>query len=355
MPIMPLAKLGARMALMLGPEQAHRATVQALSLGLGPKVSPLPAADAQLLKTSLAGLNFPNPLGLAPGFDKNAEVANAVLALGFGFAEIGAVTPRPQAGNARPRVFRLSEDGAVINRYGFNNEGLAAIAARLAKRPRIGIVGANLGANKDSADPGADYVAGIEALSNLIDFFTVNVSSPNTPGLRALQSKEALQDILERVLAARDDQAAKVPVFLKIAPDLTDADKADIAEVARALKIDGLVVSNTTIIRPDSLVGQDREERGGLSGRPLFEMSTKLLAEFYGELGADVPLIGVGGVACARDAYDKILAGAQLVQLYTAMVYQGPDLASKILSELPGLLRADGFDHVSAAVGKNAH
>jgi dihydroorotate dehydrogenase len=342
------AELGAKLVLAFDAETAHRLTLRMAQSGLGPRVR---IGDARLL-TRVAGIDFPNPLGLAAGFDKNAEAPDAMLDLGFGFVEIGAVTPRPQAGNARPRVFRLRADGAVINRLGFNNDGLDAVAARLrVRRKRRGVIGANLGANKDSADRAADYVKGVKALAGLVDFYTVNVSSPNTPGLRALQDKAALSDLMARVHGARDDTAPRTPVFLKIAPDLADEDKADIAAVAQEMTLDGLVISNTSLARPAHLQSPKAREAGGLSGKPLFAPSTALLREFHAALGGATPLIGVGGVSCARDAYDKILAGASLVQLYTALVYEGPGLPARILKGLRDMLDADGFKTVADAVG----
>ena len=346
-----LANLGAKALTALDAETAHRLTVRLLNAGLGPKA----AVETPRLGVELAGLSFPNPLGLAAGFDKNAEAPDAALDMGFGFVEVGAVTPRPQAGNPRPRVFRLRDDAAVINRYGFNNDGLEVIAARLKARQRRGVVGANLGANKDSEDRTEDYAACIKALAGSVDFYTVNISSPNTPGLRALQGKDALADLLTRVLAACEATGDPTPVFLKIAPDLTDEDKADIAETVRALAIDGLIVSNTTIDRPATLRSRHVEEAGGLSGKPLFAPSTNLLREFYGELKGVGPLIGVGGVSSARDAYEKILSGASLVQLYTALVYEGPGLPMRILRELPAFLDADGFENIADAVGAGHH
>ncbi len=341
------ADFAARAATTLDPETAHRLTIRMLKTGLGPKAR----LRDQRLAVSVAGIDFPNPLGLAAGFDKDAEAPNAMLDLGFGFVEVGAVTPRPQFGNPRPRVFRLWKDEAVINRYGFNNDGLEVIARRLKRRRRKGVVGVNLGANKDSDDRIADYETGVKGLAGLVDFYTVNISSPNTPGLRALQGKDALADLMKRVLAARDDATAGTPVFLKIAPDLTDEDKADIAGVARELALDGLIISNTTIARPDTLKSARAKEAGGLSGKPLFAPSTELLREFYRAVGKQTPLIGVGGVASPRDAYEKILAGAALVQLYTAMVYEGPGLPARILRGLPDLLKTDGFETVADAVG----
>ncbi|MBB5517260.1 quinone-dependent dihydroorotate dehydrogenase [Amphiplicatus metriothermophilus] len=350
-----LADAAARALRLLDPETAHRLTVRALAAGFGPR--PDIPADPRL-ETSVAGLRFSNPLGLAAGFDKNAEAADAMLDLGFGFVEVGAVTPRPQPGNPRPRVFRLTEDLAVVNRYGFNNDGLEAVAARLAARarrgPRRGVVGVNLGVNKDSEDRAGDYVEGVKRLEGLVDFYTVNVSSPNTPGLRALQGKTALARLLAQTLAARDALRTPAPVFLKVAPDLTDADKADIADCARAYGVDGLIVSNTTIARPEALKSPRAREAGGLSGAPLFGPSTALLREFRQTLGDAVPLIGVGGIFSARDAYRKILAGASLIQLYTALVYEGPGLVRRILRELPGYLAADGFARLREAVGADA-
>ncbi len=342
-----LADLGAKALTALDPETAHRLTIRMLKSGKGPKAR----VNAPQLSIRVAGMDFPNPLGLAAGFDKNAEAADAMLDLGFGFVEAGAVTPRPQPGNPRPRVFRLRDDAAVINRYGFNNDGLEKIAMRLARRKKRGLVGANLGANKDSADRVEDYVKGVAALSGLVDFYTVNISSPNTPGLRALQDKAALRELMVRVIAERDRAAPATPVFLKVAPDLADEDKADIAAVVTEQRIDGLIVSNTTIARAARLRSRFASEAGGLSGKPLFAASTALLREFYAVLGGGTALIGVGGVSCARDAYEKILAGASLVQLYTAMIYEGPGLPARILKDLPGFLKADGFQTIADAVG----
>ena len=342
------ASLGAKAVQLLDPEDAHRATVRAMASPFAPRFH---VRSDPILATKVAGIEFKNPLGLAAGFDKNAEVPNAMLRLGFGFVEVGAVTPRPQPGNERPRVFRLKEDEAVINRYGFNNEGLEKIAARLARRRRIGVVGVNLGANKDSGDRIEDFVAGVRRLEGLVDFYTVNISSPNTPGLRALQDKAALVEVLSRVIAARDALTAKAPVFLKIAPDLADADKADIASAAVERKVDALIVSNTTTARPSSLKSAHASERGGLSGKPLFAPSTELLAEFYGALKGRIPLVGVGGVSSLDDAYEKIRAGASLVQLYTALIFKGPALVATLIEGLPKRLKAEGFASVAEAVG----
>lgn len=340
--------IGARAAGLLDPETAHRATVRLMASPLAPRIAV--RADPRLSIT-VAGLEFAHPLGLAAGFDKNAEVPDAMLRLGFSFVETGAVTPRPQEGNPRPRVFRLKEDEAVINRYGFNNDGLEKIAARLARRKRTGIVGVNLGANKDSADRIEDFVAGIRRLDGLVDFYTVNISSPNTPGLRALQDRAALAELLSRVLGARGALQGRAPVFLKIAPDLSDGDKADIASAAVKFSVDALIVSNTTIARPASIKSPFASEKGGLSGRPLFAPSTALLKEFSRTVKGEIPLIGVGGIFSLEDAYAKIRAGASLLQLYTALVYKGPAVVADIVEGLPERLKADGFQRLSEAVG----
>lgn len=347
----------------LPAETAHGLTIRALKMGLWPGKA---KAAYPGLGMDLWGLHFPNPVGLAAGFDKNGEVPDRMLKLGFGFAEVGTVTPRPQPGNARPRLFRLVEDRAVINRFGFNNEGLEALAARLEARRNhtdtAGIVGGNVGANKDSADPVTDYVAGIQRLYGLVDYFTVNVSSPNTPGLRNLQHKEALDRLLAAVLEARAQAHARqnaglkaeggpVPLLLKIAPDLSEAEQADIAETALERGVDGMIVSNTTVERPQDLQSRHKAEGGGLSGAPLFDPSTKVLANIYRLTGGKLPLVGVGGISNARQAYAKIRAGASLVQIYSAMVYEGPGLAARICEGLADLLANDGFDSVSDAVG----
>lgn len=345
------AQLGSKAVQILDAEDAHRATVRFMASPLAPRLC---VRSDPMLRSRVAGVDFPNPLGLAAGFDKNAEAPDAMLRLGFGFVEVGAVTPRPQAGNERPRVFRLTADEAVINRYGFNNEGLDVIAARLRKRRRRGVVGVNLGANKDSADRIADYVAGVVALEGLVDFYTVNISSPNTSGLRALQDRKALDELLTRVIAARDALKERAPVFLKVAPDLADADKADIAGAVVDHRIDALIVSNTTIARPQGLVSAHAGEKGGLSGKPLFLPSTALLREFYGALKGKTPLIGVGGVSSLDEAYVKIRAGASLVQLYTGLIFKGPRLIADIIEGLPARLRADGFATLADAIGAGA-
>jgi dihydroorotate dehydrogenase len=332
----------------IDPEAAHRLAIRALRAGLVPRQH---LADETILQQELWGLRFSNPVGLAAGFDKHAEASDALLDQGFGFVEIGGVTPKPQPGNPRPRLFRLTEDEAVINRMGFNSDGLEVVRARLAARKRRGIVGVNLGKNKEQTDAAADYVAGAVAFAPHADFLVINVSSPNTPGLRALQSRAALADLIGRVRAALAALPASPPLLLKVAPDLTEEDRRDIAAVALESGLDGLIVSNSTLARPATLRSGHREETGGLSGRPLFEASTALLGEFYRLTGGRIPLVGVGGIASGRDAYRKIRAGASLVQLYSALVFQGPGLAAAIRRDLAAALRADGFRSVAEAVG----
>ena len=338
---------------LLDPETAHGLAVRALELGLTPRPA---SVDDPVLHTTLWGLDFPNPVGLAAGFDKDARVHDQMLAQGFGFVEVGSITPDPQPGNDKPRLFRLEQDGAVINRMGFNSEGHAASMARLQTRDRArGIVGVNLGKNKHTEDAAADYEIGARHFGPLADFMVVNVSSPNTPGLRALQGPAVLRELLRRTKAALSDVCVgcqKPPLLLKIAPDLTDEDKADIAHVAVETGIDGLIVTNTTIERPKSLQSPHRGEGGGLSGRPLFATSTQVLREMYQATGGALPLVGVGGIEDGGGAYEKILAGASLVELYSAMVYQGPGLAARVNRELATLLKADGFAAINDAVGK---
>jgi dihydroorotate dehydrogenase len=324
----------------MDPERAHRATIQALRLRgalTAPKYSAL-----DLLPVRVAGIDFPNPVGLAAGLDKDGEAVPGLFGLGFGFVEVGTLTPRPQAGNPKPRLFRLVEDEAVINRFGFNNEGHEPAFARLSAIRAGGIIGVNIGANKDSADRIADYVAGIRRFHALASYFTANISSPNTPGLRDLQARESLAALLSAVIAARDEEAAKsgrrVPVFLKIAPDLTEEGMDDIAAEVLAHKLDGLIVSNTTLSR-DGLVDQRQAGKaGGLSGKPLFARSTAVLARMRRRVGSALPIIGVGGVSSAETALEKIRAGADLVQLYSGMVYGGPGLAGEVVSGLSTLL-----------------
>ena len=307
----------------LPAETAHRLAVRALAAGLGPRA----AADAPTLGVKL--WDFPNPVGIAAGFDKNAEAYAGLLRAGAGFVEVGTVTPRGQAGNAKPRLFRLPADGAVINRMGFNNQGMAAMARRLEGRDRsAGIVGVNIGRNKDGGD--SDYVTCFGSLAPLADYITVNVSSPNTPGLRDLQQRDALAALIDELQQARHRLGLTSPLLVKIAPDLTAEQRRDIAEVALASGLDGLVVSNTTIARPETLQSPARTEQGGLSGRPLFAPSTALLAEMHQMTEGKLPLIGAGGIASAEDACAKLEAGATLLQLYTALVYEGPGLLGDV-------------------------
>jgi len=332
----------------LPAETAHDLTLCLL------RQMPLPAprlADPPCLKVAALGLSFPNPVGLAAGFDKNAAVPGAMAKLGFGFVECGTVTPRPQAGNPRPRLFRLSEDRAVINRMGFNNGGMARAAENLKRRTGSGIVGINIGANKDSEDRIADYRAAFALLAPLADYVTVNISSPNTPGLRGLQNKEELTRLVGTVLEARG--GARKPVLVKIAPDLDETALDEIAAVALMSGLDGLIVSNTTIARPP-LKSRHAREAGGLSGAPLLMPSTQILKAMRQRAGNKLTLVGVGGIATGADAYAKIRAGASLVQLYTALVYDGPGLVGRIKSELAACLTRDGYDNVAEAVGVDA-
>lgn len=335
----------------LPPERAHALAMASLELGLAPRAR---LAGDSALQTQLAGLSLASPVGLAAGFDKDARALDALLGLGFGFVEAGTVTPRPQAGNPRPRLFRLEQDGALINRMGFNNAGLDAFARRLARRKAGGVVGANIGANKDSPDRIADYVLGLARVWPLASYVTVNVSSPNTPGLRGLQERGALEELLGRLSEARALAAAAhggKPLFLKVAPDLDDQAVRDIAELAAANAIDALIVANTTIERPASLRGKHRAEAGGLSGRPLAAHSTALTRSFAQALAGRAAVIGVGGVGSARDVLDKLEAGASAVQLYSAFVYAGPGLVSRLLRDLAALLRAEGYRTVADATG----
>ncbi|WP_310497009.1 quinone-dependent dihydroorotate dehydrogenase [Sandarakinorhabdus sp.] len=328
------------------PETAHNLTIAALRTGLLPR-SP---ADDPILATSLAGLALPNPIGLAAGFDKDVMVPDAALRLGFGFVECGSVTPRPQDGNPRPRLFRLAQDKAVINRFGFNNLGMEHAIARLkARAGRPGIVGINLGANKDSDDRASDYVTGITAAAHLASYVTVNISSPNTPGLRALQDGAALADLVARVMAARGDTG--VPLFVKVAPDQEDADYRVITRTLIDGGVDGLIVSNTTITRPP-LASRHAHEAGGLSGAPLKPLAQAALERFAAEAGGQLPLIAVGGIASGADAYARIRAGASAVQLYSALVYEGPGLVRRIKADLAALLRRDGFASIAEAAAR---
>jgi dihydroorotate dehydrogenase, subfamily 2 len=330
-----LFKIGRPSLFLFDPERAHGLSIAALKSGLVPSCN-VPQ-DPRLSQT-IADLAFPNPLGMAAGYDKNAEVPDALLRLGFGFAEVGTVTPKPQSGNPKPRIFRLERDGAVINRLGFNNEGHAAALAHLQARHGGGIVGVNIGANKDSEDRIADYVAGIHRFYGVASYFTANISSPNTPGLRDLQARDSLAALLKAVLAARDEQAEKSglrrPVFLKIAPDLTEEGMDDIASEVLASSLDGLIVSNTTLSREGLSDARLALEAGGLSGSPLFAKSTAVLARMRKRVGPGLPIIGVGGVSSVDTVLEKIRAGADLVQFYSSMVYEGPSLPGRIVRGL---------------------
>lgn len=331
------------------PERAHGLSLKALTAGL----VPLPGViTSDRLRTTVAGLDLPNPVGLAAGFDKNATVVGPLSRAGFGFVEVGAATPRPQPGNVKPRLFRLTEDRAAINRFGFNNEGAEAIGARLALRVRGAVpVGLNLGANKDSADKALDFARVLAVCGPHVDFATVNVSSPNTEKLRDLQGRAALSALLAGVMETRAALAQPIPVFLKIAPDLADDELAEIAEVALASGVAGIIATNTTLSR-EGLVSADKSQMGGLSGAPLFEKSTRVLAQLSVLTDGKLPLIGVGGIASAEEAFVKILVGASAVQFYTAMVYQGISLAAKIARGLDVLLEREGYANVADAVGK---
>ena len=341
---MSLYPLVRPLAFALDAERAHRLTIAALKL----VPAGAPARPDPVLKLRVAGLDFPNPVGLAAGFDKDGEVYSQMLGFGFGFVELGTVTPLPQAGNPKPRLFRLVEDRAVINRMGFNNRGSAAAAARLEGRRRSrGIVGANVGANKESRDRVADYVAGVRELGPLADYLTINISSPNTPGLRGLQDKAALDELLAAVVEAR---GAGPPLFLKVAPDLNSAEVDDIARVAIDRGIDGLIVGNTSLSRP-GLRSRRRGEAGGLSGAPLKLLALERLRDFRRATGGALPLIAAGGIENGVDAWDRIRAGASLVQLYTALVYEGPSLAGRIAAELKRLAALHGIASLSEIIG----
>lgn len=340
-------KLGVAALQRLDPETAHHAALKALRSGIVPTSG---VYSTPRLRVSLAGLELPNPVGLAAGFDKNAVALPALGKAGFGFVEVGAATPRPQPGNPKPRLFRLTEDQAVINRFGFNNDGAVVIATRLAQRPLGPIVGLNLGANKDSADRADDFAQVLRLCARNIDFATVNVSSPNTEKLRDLQGPDALRALLDGVMSVRAGLERPIPVFLKIAPDLDDEGLEGIAQVARATGIDAVIATNTTLSR-EGLKNRHAAEAGGLSGKPLFEKSTRVLAKLSHWLDGQIPLIGVGGIDSAQTAYDKIRAGASAVQVYSALVYHGLSLADEIARGLDELLARDGFDSVAQAVG----
>ncbi|KAG6542817.1 hypothetical protein Mapa_015721 [Marchantia paleacea] len=373
------SKLANPLFRLFDPEDAHRLAIWAASQGLVPKEN---RPDPAILATEVWGRKFSNPIGLAAGFDKNAEAVEGLLGIGFGFVEVGSVTPVPQEGNPKPRVFRLHEHGAIINRYGFNSEGIMAVAKRLGAqhgkrklaettKPTTsmyadekqfggkagpGILGVNLGKNKTSTDASSDYVQGVHTLSQYADYLVINISSPNTPGLRKLQGRKELKDLIKKVLSARDDmqwgEEGPPPLLVKIAPDLSKEDLADIAAVVLTLRVDGLVISNTTVSRPEEVSNHIHgKETGGLSGKPLLTMSTNVLRDMFQLTRGKVPLIGVGGVSSGEDAYLKIRAGASLVQLYSAFAYEGPAFIPRIKAELAACLEADGYKSVSEAVG----
>ena len=350
-----LADLALPFLRALDPEKAHELTLRAMESGLYPR--PMEADDPRLVQT-IWELDFPNPIGIAAGFDKNARVPDAILRSGFGFAEVGTVTPRPQPGNPRPRVFRLTEDGAMINRLGFNNEGHAGALARLKRRSRHGIVGVNIGANKDSNDWGVDYEAGIEAFVDVADYLTVNISSPNTPGLRDLQAPKELDSLLARLMKKRDELvqqgAASRPVTVKLSPDIADDDIAAICDRLVAHGVDGIIVSNTTLERSGLHTQPPTQEAGGLSGAPLYERSTRLLARVYVLTQGQIPLIGVGGINSGQTALGKIEAGASLIQLYTGLVYEGPGLVGAIKKALVSGIERSGVASISALTGIRA-
>lgn len=343
----------------LSAERAHRLAVQAISRGLVPSQR---AIDHPALRMQVGGLNFRNPVGLAAGFDKNAEAASRLFDQGFGFVECGSVTPRPQEGNPQPRLFRLTEDRAVINRMGFNNAGLDALKRQLsqqhrqldAARLRGGVLGINIGRNKESDDPIADYLKMFDALCGVADYITVNISSPNTLGLRDMQLGEALEQLLDALCSRREQLGVYTPLWLKLAPDLTEEQCAAIADTVKNFPLDALVISNTTTARPATLQSEFRSEEGGLSGAPLMMASTARLRLFYKLLGDTVPLVGVGGIFSADDAYAKIRAGASLVQVYTGLIYKGLGLVRQINVGLLDLLKQDGYTHLREAVGTHA-
>jgi len=336
---------------LVSPEIAHNLSLAALAWGLGPR-SHTPVDPA--LALTLWGKRFANPLGLAAGFDKNARVIGPMLDLGFGFVEVGTITPRPQSGNSKPRLFRLDEDHGIINRLGFNSEGMEAVVGRLEnwrQGGRPGIVGVNIGKNKESQDATADYGAGARRLGAYAEYLVLNISSPNTPGLRDLQALAELEQLLDAVAEGLSGLDQRPPILVKISPDLSDEALDDISTLATAGRMDGLMISNTTIDRPDILKSPDRDEQGGLSGRPLFASSTRMLADCWRATDGKVPLVGIGGVCSPEDAYAKIRAGATLVSLYSCLVFEGPALVSRIISGLGPLMRGDGFTTISEAVG----
>jgi dihydroorotate dehydrogenase len=352
----PLYNLARPLLFGLDPERAHELTLKALEAGVYPRPA---APDDPCLATTAWGLTLSNPLGMAAGYDKDARVPDALLGMGLGHVEVGTLTPRPQSGNPHPRLFRLMRDRALINRLGFNNAGHGAALARLRKRGRGGVVGVNVGANRDAADRAADYVAGMRAFYDVASYLTVNISSPNTPGLRDLQAPAALDDLLARVLEAREALmlagAPRRPVVVKLAPDIAAADLASIVGVLTGRGVDGIAVSNTTLARDGLAEVTLASEAGGLSGRPLFQRSTAMLARVYLLTGGGIPLIGIGGIDSGASAIAKIEAGATLLQLYTGLVYEGPGLLARIKTELVHYVRREGLAHIGQAVGRRAH
>ncbi|KAL0118169.1 hypothetical protein PUN28_009083 [Cardiocondyla obscurior] len=340
---------------LINPEIAHNLAVKALKYGLVPKQR---TEDSKLLKTTMLGLEFSNPIGMAAGFDKQGEAVEGLHKIGFGFVEIGSVTPKPQSGNSKPRVFRLPEDRAVINRYGFNSDGHDIVWERLKKLKNEnfhGVLGVNLGKNKETKDPIQDYIDGIKRFIDVADYFVINVSSPNTPGLRSLQDKNNLKELLTRINAARESMGSKQPLFLKLAPDLLDLERQDVADVIlnKKSRVDGLILCNTTVTRPN-LINSNKQENGGLSGAPLTDLSTAMISDMYKRTHGSIPIIGVGGIFSGADVYDKIKAGASLVQLYTSYIYNGPPLVGKIKRELCEILETNGYTSVTDAIGKDA-
>ncbi len=355
LPTMSLYKLARPFLFRMDAEDAHQMTLKALKCGLVPMPD---RVDDQALRIMLWNRIFPNPVGLAAGFDKNAEVIGQMLRMGFGFVEAGTVTPKPQPGNDRPRVFREPEFNAVINRMGFPSQGVAQFKDNLqkflSKRPHPeGVVGLNIGMNKEQTDPASDYTGLIRSLGGMADYLTINISSPNTPGLRNLQQKEPLNELLQAVMEEREKSCGynPPPVLVKLSPDLTDGEMEDIAEVLLERKVEGVILTNTTLYRPDDLPQDFTAERGGLSGAPLTNISTGAIRRFYALTDGKLPIIGAGGIMNGIDAYAKIRAGASLVQLYSGLVFHGPDLIRKINLVLLALIRADGFSHISEAVG----
>ena len=347
------SEIGKKIFFCVDAERAHGLSIRGLQTGLHPRFD---ATFDPRLKVDIAGLEFPNPLGMAAGYDKNGDVPDALLALGFGHTEVGTVTPLPQPGNPTPRIFRLKEDNAVINRLGFNSKGHAAALEQLKnRRENKGIVGINIGANKTSEDFGGDYVAGVEAFGAIADYFTVNISSPNTPGLRALQGADPLTDLLQRVDEAVAKTGRATPVFLKVAPDLSESEIDDIAKAVLGSNISALIVSNTTLARTGLKSKENINETGGLSGEPLFERSTIVLAKMHARLQDKIPLVGVGGIHNAATAWQKIEAGASLIQLYTGLIYQGPSLPKTILTGMNKMLDAEQLSSIADVCGRSAH